>query len=223
MAATTLDGGGVVAGSSGCPAGCARSNGCDMRNNRAREMQPRVGRPCLSSTSTERGRARARAGAARSAAPPTAAWWRRSTRRTRDGHRRGRSPRRTTAFHDGPWPHTSSRERGDLLLRLADLLERDADAIARMESLDTGKRFVEGAVRRRRRGLGLPPLRPGGGRGGRPRRRHRQPRRRQPHRPRAGRRVRPRSRRGTTRCSRSRGRSRPAWPRATRSCSSPAS
>src|SRR4051794_10648025 len=48
------------------------------------------------------------------------------------------------AFHEGPWPATSSRERGDLLLRLADLLERDTDAIARMESLDTGKRFVEG-------------------------------------------------------------------------------
>jgi betaine-aldehyde dehydrogenase len=48
------------------------------------------------------------------------------------------------AFHAGPWPATSSRERGDLLLRLADLLERDTDAIARMESLDTGKRFVEG-------------------------------------------------------------------------------
>ena len=48
------------------------------------------------------------------------------------------------AFHDGPWPTTSSRERGDLLLRLADLLERDTDDIARMESLDTGKRFVEG-------------------------------------------------------------------------------
>lgn len=47
------------------------------------------------------------------------------------------------AFHDGPWPHTSSRERGDLLLRLADLLERDTDEVARMESLDTGKRFVE--------------------------------------------------------------------------------
>ncbi len=47
------------------------------------------------------------------------------------------------AFHDGPWPGTSSRERGDLLLKVADLLERDTDAIARMESLDTGKRLVE--------------------------------------------------------------------------------
>ncbi|HEY6932432.1 MAG TPA: aldehyde dehydrogenase family protein [Marmoricola sp.] len=47
------------------------------------------------------------------------------------------------AFHHGPWPHTAARERGDLLLRLADLLERDRALIARAESLDTGKRLVE--------------------------------------------------------------------------------
>lgn len=47
------------------------------------------------------------------------------------------------AFHEGPWPGTSNRERGDLLLRVADLLERDTAVVARMESLDTGKRFVE--------------------------------------------------------------------------------
>jgi betaine-aldehyde dehydrogenase len=47
------------------------------------------------------------------------------------------------AFHHGPWPHTAARERGDLLLRLADLLERDKAEIARAESLDTGKRLVE--------------------------------------------------------------------------------
>jgi betaine-aldehyde dehydrogenase len=47
------------------------------------------------------------------------------------------------AFHDGPWPQTATRERGDLLMRLADLLERDAEELARMESLDTGKRLVE--------------------------------------------------------------------------------
>jgi betaine-aldehyde dehydrogenase len=47
------------------------------------------------------------------------------------------------AFHHGTWPHTSARERGDLLLRLADLLERDKAEIARAESLDTGKRLVE--------------------------------------------------------------------------------
>ena len=47
------------------------------------------------------------------------------------------------AFHDGPWPRTSARERGDLLLRVADLLERDAAEVARAESRDTGKRLVE--------------------------------------------------------------------------------
>jgi len=47
------------------------------------------------------------------------------------------------AFHEGTWPGTSARERGDLLLRVADLLERDCDAIALAESQDTGKRLVE--------------------------------------------------------------------------------
>ena len=47
------------------------------------------------------------------------------------------------AFDGGAWSSTSSRERGDLLLRVADLLERDAAEMARMESLDTGKRLVE--------------------------------------------------------------------------------
>ena len=47
------------------------------------------------------------------------------------------------AFHEGTWPGTSARERGDLLLRVADLLERDSDAIALAESHDTGKRLVE--------------------------------------------------------------------------------
>ncbi|HWM75386.1 MAG TPA: aldehyde dehydrogenase family protein [Nocardioides sp.] len=47
------------------------------------------------------------------------------------------------AFHEGAWSTTSSQERGALLLRVADLLERDTEDIARMESLDTGKRLVE--------------------------------------------------------------------------------
>ncbi|WP_329459634.1 aldehyde dehydrogenase family protein [Streptomyces sp. NBC_01497] len=47
------------------------------------------------------------------------------------------------AFDSGPWPHTSAAERGALLLRVADLLVRDKEALARAESLDTGKRFVE--------------------------------------------------------------------------------
>ncbi|KOV62829.1 aldehyde dehydrogenase family protein [Streptomyces sp. MMG1121] len=47
------------------------------------------------------------------------------------------------AFDTGPWPRTPATERGDLLLRVADLLVRDKDALARAESLDTGKRLVE--------------------------------------------------------------------------------
>ncbi|MEN8651366.1 aldehyde dehydrogenase family protein [Streptomyces sp. 21So2-11] len=47
------------------------------------------------------------------------------------------------AFDRGPWPHTPAAERGRLLLRVADLLDRDTDAFARAESLDTGKRLVE--------------------------------------------------------------------------------
>jgi betaine-aldehyde dehydrogenase len=47
------------------------------------------------------------------------------------------------AFDTGDWPATPERERGALLLRVADLLERDAKEVARAESLDTGKRLVE--------------------------------------------------------------------------------
>ncbi|MCX5264564.1 aldehyde dehydrogenase family protein [Streptomyces sp. NBC_00199] len=45
------------------------------------------------------------------------------------------------AFDEGPWPHTPERERGALLLRTADLIERDTGVFARAESLDTGKRL----------------------------------------------------------------------------------
>ncbi|MET9903011.1 aldehyde dehydrogenase family protein [Streptomyces sp. NPDC006446] len=47
------------------------------------------------------------------------------------------------AFDEGPWPSVPSADRGDLLLRVADLLVRDKHALARAESLDTGKRLVE--------------------------------------------------------------------------------
>ncbi|MEQ4720577.1 aldehyde dehydrogenase family protein [Nonomuraea sp. B19D2] len=47
------------------------------------------------------------------------------------------------AFDAGPWPQTPARERGALLYRVADLLERDRDEFARAESGDTGKRLVE--------------------------------------------------------------------------------
>jgi betaine-aldehyde dehydrogenase len=47
------------------------------------------------------------------------------------------------AFDTGPWPSTAAAARGDLLLHTAALLDRDAEAFARAESLDTGKRLVE--------------------------------------------------------------------------------
>ena len=47
------------------------------------------------------------------------------------------------AFATGTWPSTPERVRGDLLLRVADLLERDGDVYAKAEALDTGKRLAE--------------------------------------------------------------------------------
>ncbi|MGH3947558.1 MAG: aldehyde dehydrogenase family protein [Pseudonocardiaceae bacterium] len=48
------------------------------------------------------------------------------------------------AFDSGPWRATSARERGELLRRVADLLIRDREDLARTESLDTGKTLAEG-------------------------------------------------------------------------------
>jgi betaine-aldehyde dehydrogenase len=48
-----------------------------------------------------------------------------------------------TAFDDGPWPRTPELDRGAIVRRIADLIERDSAAFARAESLDTGKRLVE--------------------------------------------------------------------------------
>lgn len=50
------------------------------------------------------------------------------------------------AFDEGPWPHTSAFERAALLRRVADRLAADKDEVARLESLDTGKRFVESQI-----------------------------------------------------------------------------
>jgi betaine-aldehyde dehydrogenase len=57
---------------------------------------------------------------------------------TRDAIRAARA-----AFDAGTWPGVPAEERGRLLARVADLLVRDKDVIARAESLDTGKRLVE--------------------------------------------------------------------------------
>lgn len=50
------------------------------------------------------------------------------------------------AFDDGPWPSTPTPERAALVRRLADRLEREKDDVARLEALDTGKRFVEAQI-----------------------------------------------------------------------------
>jgi aldehyde dehydrogenase (NAD+) len=44
-----------------------------------------------------------------------------------------------TAFDEGPWARTTARDRGAALLRIADLLERHADELAFLESVDAGK------------------------------------------------------------------------------------
>ena len=51
-----------------------------------------------------------------------------------------------TAFDDGPWPGTPMAERAALLRRVADLLVRDKEEIARVETLDTGKTLKESRI-----------------------------------------------------------------------------
>ena len=43
------------------------------------------------------------------------------------------------AFDRGPWRRMSAAERGKLLYRLADLIEKNADELATLEALDNGK------------------------------------------------------------------------------------
>lgn len=47
------------------------------------------------------------------------------------------------AFDDGPWPRLKPRERAALMLRWADLLERDRDLLALLVSLEMGKPIRE--------------------------------------------------------------------------------
>jgi betaine-aldehyde dehydrogenase len=47
------------------------------------------------------------------------------------------------AFDHGTWPHTPETQRAQVLLRTAELIERDRKEFARAEALDTGKRLVE--------------------------------------------------------------------------------
>jgi aldehyde dehydrogenase (NAD+) len=45
------------------------------------------------------------------------------------------------AFEDGPWPKMNASERGRLLNKLADLLEKNQEELAVLESLDNGKPY----------------------------------------------------------------------------------
>ena len=50
------------------------------------------------------------------------------------------------AFDDGAWPATPVAERAALLDRIADLLQRDKESLARLETEDTGKTLVESRI-----------------------------------------------------------------------------
>lgn len=51
-----------------------------------------------------------------------------------------------TAFDEGPWPTTPTPERAALLRKVADRLDAERDEVARLESLDTGKRHEESLI-----------------------------------------------------------------------------
>ena len=52
------------------------------------------------------------------------------------------------AFEDGPWPKMNAAERGRLLNKLADLIEKNKEELAALESLDNGKPLPRLARRR---------------------------------------------------------------------------
>jgi len=45
------------------------------------------------------------------------------------------------AFDKGPWRKMSAAQRGNLMNKLADLIERHADELAQLEALDNGKPY----------------------------------------------------------------------------------
>ena len=47
------------------------------------------------------------------------------------------------AFDLGPWPHTPASQRGEMVYKLGCLIEENAEELARLESLDTGKTVEE--------------------------------------------------------------------------------
>ncbi len=47
------------------------------------------------------------------------------------------------AFDEGPWPHMPASQRGEMVYKLGLLIEENAEELARLESLDTGKTVEE--------------------------------------------------------------------------------
>src|SRR5215469_10867779 len=45
------------------------------------------------------------------------------------------------AFEKGPWKKMSAAQRGNLMYKLADLIEKNADELAQLEALDNGKPY----------------------------------------------------------------------------------
>ena len=43
------------------------------------------------------------------------------------------------AFDEGPWPRLNARERGKIMHRFCDLIDKEIDELAAIESLDNGK------------------------------------------------------------------------------------
>src|SRR5205807_6580589 len=48
-----------------------------------------------------------------------------------------------TAFEEGPWPRMHARERGKVLLRMAEAIRARVDEIARLQTTDNGKAIAE--------------------------------------------------------------------------------
>src|SRR5690606_4252216 len=47
------------------------------------------------------------------------------------------------AFENGPWSKMTATQRAELLRRLGDIIKRDAEELARIESTDNGKLYKE--------------------------------------------------------------------------------
>jgi phenylacetaldehyde dehydrogenase len=58
-----------------------------------------------------------------------------------DIHRAALAARK--AFESGPWPKLTPYERGRLLLKLADLIEKNAEELAQIEAVDAGKPIMQ--------------------------------------------------------------------------------